>query len=265
MTSWTDDELKAVKYPSYDALTEKLARWLLEQREVSRKLELRVSALKDDVLMMTGQLDSARESYKRSETKCAALAQGWEDANRQVEAMRKVVEAAKRLDQNYVNWGNLGLAGIAMQDALTEMAALELSKHEKRTTGTSIFNTPPLEEGPVELSWTPNAPTVKRDNEKAGRCGRCGRPGICICRTDASIPVPPEFFGGDKRNDTSPTERPCCVDAYARGYSVGHHHGRCLPNSVGSPAICGWCAGTGVEEGSAAKCPKCYGVGGRVS
>ena len=31
---------------------------------------------------------------------------------------------------------------------------------------------------------------------------------------------------------TSPTERPCCVEAYARGYNMGHYHGKnCPPTS----------------------------------
>jgi hypothetical protein len=30
--------------------------------------------------------------------------------------------------------------------------------------------------------------------------------------------------GTETRKDTSPTERPCCVEAYARGYAVGEHH-----------------------------------------
>ncbi|HYF54055.1 MAG TPA: hypothetical protein VEA41_07340 [Salinarimonas sp.] len=42
MTVWNDEELRKIRYPVYDELTEKLARWLLEQREITRRTQLQL-------------------------------------------------------------------------------------------------------------------------------------------------------------------------------------------------------------------------------
>jgi hypothetical protein len=44
---------------------------------------------------------------------------------------REVVEAAKALDQQYVKWPDMGLAGLRMQEALTALAATELARKQK--------------------------------------------------------------------------------------------------------------------------------------
>lgn len=40
----------------------------------------------------------------------------------------EIIAAAKALDQAYVNWRSLGLAGLRMEEALTRRAAVELRK-----------------------------------------------------------------------------------------------------------------------------------------
>lgn len=52
--------------------------------------------------------------------------------NLQVEAMRKVVEAAKAIDDTYIDWKKIGLAGVQMLDALTEYGVMELRRSDKR-------------------------------------------------------------------------------------------------------------------------------------
>ena len=49
-----------------------------------------------------------------------------------------------------------------------------------------------------------------------------GAAGFSYC-TCCGTKNPAEYM--EKRKDESPTERPCCVEAYARGYEVGKAHG----------------------------------------
>jgi hypothetical protein len=48
-----------------------------------------------------------------------------EAKTKELEACREVVEAAKALDQTYVDWKKLGLSGLRMQEALTSLALAE--------------------------------------------------------------------------------------------------------------------------------------------
>lgn len=61
---------------------------------------------------------------------------------------REVTEAAKALDQTYVDWKALGLAGLRMQEALTALAATELARTEKGLP-LEAGNTKRAEEPPI--------------------------------------------------------------------------------------------------------------------
>ena len=63
--------------------------------------------------------------------------------------------------------------------------------------------------------------TVSRDTEKRP-CPKCG---FWNCEESCLAPGrAAEAKGAENRVGTSPTERPCCVEAYARGYAVGRNH-----------------------------------------
>jgi len=84
MTVWNDEELRKIRYPVYDELTEKLARWLLEQREIARRTQL--------------QLDKTEELRRAAEDEVKRLRKMMEDqqkyADLQIEEMRKVIVEA---------------------------------------------------------------------------------------------------------------------------------------------------------------------------
>lgn len=57
---------------------------------------------------------------------CLSVVRGQRDAaNLQIDGYRKVIDAAKRLDRNYVKWELLGLAGVDMLDALIQLHEAE--------------------------------------------------------------------------------------------------------------------------------------------
>lgn len=87
-------------------------------------LILQNSALKDDVLMLTGMRDSARQAYNRAEEKATELAKIANSANRLNGAWEKLVRASA--DQVYtlgkqLRSGDEAATGMTLQVLSTEM------------------------------------------------------------------------------------------------------------------------------------------------
>lgn len=92
MTVWNDDELRKIKYPAYDEVTEKLARWLLEARDAARIVSEKLDEAKREKSIAE---DGAKEALRLLETVSRAAMQTEERLREQGDVLARKLQAAE--------------------------------------------------------------------------------------------------------------------------------------------------------------------------